>query len=340
MHSTTTGDTLSPMLMRGLADAPHDIRIFEFNPAPMTTTRRVLRRFAPGLAFAEANRQLLAEAKAFRPDVIWLFKGMEVYPRTLDRLREQGSTLVNYNADHPFRYFSRGSGNENVRRSICNYDLHLTYSQAIARELAEQYGDLNVGIVPFGHDVDDALYQRISTDDETLRVCFLGNPDDHRASEIKVLLEAGLPVDVYGHQWDRFLTPAANLVIHGQATGEDMYRTLHRYRVQLNFFRPHNADSHNMRSFEAPASGAIMLAQDSVEHRIFFEPGREAFFFQSRVEMTDLARALLAMPRAEAEAVRRAARQRSVVSKYSYRDRACTALALIEAAHARRTSQH
>ena len=42
--------------------------------------------------------------------------------------------------------------------------------------------------------------------------------------------------------------------------------------------RIHNPDSHNMRSFEVPGVGGIMVAPDTKEHRIFFEVGKEIFY--------------------------------------------------------------
>jgi hypothetical protein len=327
---------LSPSLSRGLTDADCILNEIEIESGAKMFGRRVIRRLLPQFGFKEFNLFLLRELGASRPDVFWLFKGMEIYPSTVDKLRALGITLVNYNADHPFRYVSPGSGNVNVMRAIPKYHLHLTYSRAIVREMQERYPDVRIGVVPFGHDVGEAVYYRIKKEDEINRVCFLGNPDKRRAREIGVLVEAGLPVDVYGYRWDRFLKPAPQLRIFGQAVGEEMYRTLRRYRVQMNFFKPHNIASHNMRSFEAPACGAIMLAEDSVEHREFFENEREAFYFDSRKKMVESARALLAMPKSEAESIRRAARQRSVNSGYWYRDRAHAALKLIKVAHTRR----
>ncbi|WP_457825271.1 glycosyltransferase family protein, partial [Staphylococcus aureus] len=67
-------------------------------------------------------------------------------------------------------------------------------------------------------------------------------------------VEAGLPIDVYGLNWDRHLAPSPLLRLNGFVSGDDLLRTLRRYRVQLNVFRPHNGGSHNMRSFEVPAA--------------------------------------------------------------------------------------
>lgn len=79
-----------------------------------------------------------------------------------------------------------------------------------------------------------------------------------------------------------------------------------------------------------------MLAEDSTEHRAFFRTGVEAFFFRTQTEMIEAARHLLGMPSAEADAVRKAARKRSMSSAYTYIDRARQALDAISLCHARR----
>ena len=139
----------------------------------------------------------------------------------------------------------------------------------------------------FHPDVDDALFERIKSETEIDRACFLGNPDRHRRERIVQLVDAGIPIDVFGEDWGAVLKETPLLRLKGLALGEEMYRALRRYRVQLNFFRPHNVGSHNMRSFEVPAAGGIMLAQDSDEHREFFEPGQEAFYFSTPEEMIE-----------------------------------------------------
>ena len=90
--------------------------------------------------------------------------------------------------------------------------------------------------------------------------------------------------------------------------------------------RIHNLDSHNMRSFEVPAVGGIMLAPDTKEHRLFFDNGREAIWFNGINEAIDKAKQLLGFEKPKAEEIRRKARERSLRSGYSYRDRTNTAL--------------
>jgi len=318
---------LAPMYLRGLTGAPCQVRGFDLpSGAGRGLRRKVLRRIMPRAAFPEANAVLEAEVAGFRPDAVWIFKGMEIYPGTLRGLRARGITLVNYNPDHPVDYYAAGTGNANVRDAVPLYDLYLTYSGRIAAEMGEKYPGLKVGVIPFGHDVSAEKFAQIEGEEEVVRACLLAAPDADRRRVVMAVAEAGIPLDIYGLGWDRFVSPRPNLRIHPFASGDEMQRVLRRYRVQLNIFRPHNAGSHNMRSFEVPAVGGIMLAEDSPEHRRFFEAGREAFYFTGTADMIAKTREILDMAKDRADEVRAAARRRSVDSGYSYKDRAQAAL--------------
>jgi spore maturation protein CgeB len=278
------------------------------------------------------NDRLREAVTRFRPDVVFVFKGMEVQPATLKWVKQQGIFLVNFNPDNPFVFSGAGSGNSRVTAGIPLYDLHFTYNLEIKARLEREYRTATAWL-PFGFEVSDELYERCLLQPEVLRVCFLGNPDDGRVGLIRELLDRGIGIDVYGHHWDKFIHHD-NLRIHGAVYGDDFWLTLHRYRVQLNLMRPHNPRSHNMRTFEIPGIGGIQLAPDNAEHRIFFEDGREAFLYGDVAGCAALAQKIIDFPSAEAAAIRRRARQRSLDSGYSYKDRTLQALDKIATLHA------
>jgi spore maturation protein CgeB len=285
---------------------------------------------APALAWSLSNTRLLALAKRDKPDIILLFKAMDILPRTLRRLRKAGIKLVNYNPDHPFDFAFRGSGNANVANSVPVYDLYLTYSSQIEHDLRRRCPGVRTAIIPFGHQVDEETYAQLADIDEVPRACFVGYGDEARAKKIDLLVSKGIPVDVYGANWARFFKHGAGARVHDPVYGLDMNRTLRAYRLQLNFFRPHNIGSHNMRSFEVPAVGGIMLAPDSQDHRAFFKNGTEAFFYSNDDEMVRRAHEVLSLPRENAAMIRKAARARCLAGGYSYRDRATALLRELE----------
>ncbi|KTE41486.1 MULTISPECIES: CgeB family protein [unclassified Sphingopyxis] len=313
---------------RGMVKAGADVVTYDVGEAPVSLVGRIVRRIRRALG-SEAAQQLLAAVDAARPDVLIVFKGVDYTPALLRQIAARGVKLVNYCSDHPFRFFLAGAGNANVRDSISAYDLYATYSGPIARELAEAYPGLGVAVIPFGHAVEDDLYTELATEAEVLRGCFNANPDEERAAAIRLLTENGVAMDVYGWGWEKFVKQGPMLGIYPVERDIAMLRILRRYRFQLNMFRPHNEGSHNLRTFEVPAVGGISLAPDSPEHREFFVEGRDAFYFADPDEMLVKAQALLAMPVAEADGVRIAARQRVLDIHAHFDDRAVSLLAEI-----------
>jgi spore maturation protein CgeB len=81
--------------------------------------------------YKKINLDLRKKVEEFGPDVFFVFKGMEIYPSTLQWIKSRGVKLVNYNPDNPFIFSGRGSGNKNVTDSISIFDLHLTYDTTV-----------------------------------------------------------------------------------------------------------------------------------------------------------------------------------------------------------------
>jgi spore maturation protein CgeB len=273
------------------------------------------------------NEKLKEDISQFMPDVVWVFKGMEIFPDTLKHIKDKGIFLVNYNPDNPFIFSGAGSGNDNIKKSISIYDLHFTYNLEIKKQL-EMMG-CKTAMLPFGFDLSESLYKQCCAEKEIIKTCFLGNPDKQRARFVKNLAEEGVEMDIYGHYWKQFIKhPRVNLF--PPVYGDEFWKVLYRYRIQLNLMRPHNEHSHNMRSFEIPAAGGIMLAPDTPEHRLFFDDGKEVFLYSGISQCLSRIEYLLALPKDEAEQLRRNARERSVSSGYSYKERALASLQYFE----------
>jgi len=260
----------------------------------------------------------------FKPDIVWIFKGMEIEPSSLLWLRKLGISLVNYNPDNPFIFSGRGSGNKNIRRSLPLYDLFFTYNLQIQSRLEKDY-NAKVSFLPFGFDLDNGLYQTLSELPEKIKLCFAGNPDEERAAFISKLAEAGMDIDVYGNDWKRFINHS-RVTVFPPVLGDEFWKVLRSYRVQLNLMRPHNEHSHNMRSFEVPGVGGILLAPDTREHRMFFTANEDIFLFGNAEECIEKIRFLLSLNANQADMIRQKARQKSLEAGYQYKGRAQFAL--------------
>lgn len=264
---------------------------------------------------------LIEQAKEVQPDIIWVFKGMRVLPKTLEQLRAMKIKLVNYNPDHPFFFSSKGSGNKNVTESIGLYDLHFIYDKRVGQRIEKEY-NIPTAMLPFGFELPPNVFEKIENEPEENTACFIGTCDKIRVEHVMFVASQGITVHVFGSNWDKMIpTNAKNIVVHPPVYSEDFWLNMRKYRLQLNIFRPHNIGSHNMRTFEVPAVGGVMLAPDSPDHQEYFEPGKEIFTYNSKEEMIAKTREVLAMSQEEINTIRKNARQRSVESNYSYQRR-------------------
>lgn len=288
------------------------------------TANKVLYRAGLSKILKNINNQFKVQVEIFKPDIIWVFKGMEIFPESLKWARSKEIKLANYNGDSPFIFSGKGSGNANVTRSIGLYDLFLTYSN-VDREIMESKFKVKSEILPFGFDVSDSLYNECVQLEEVKKVCFVGNPDALRAGFIKELANEGVAIDVYGSAWNRFLNHS-KVSIFQPVKNDEFWKTLRKYRVQLNLMRPHNPTTHNMRTFECGGIGAIQLAPDTPDHRGYFNNKEEIFLFNNLKECLQRIEYLLNTGE-EADQVRENARGRSVQDGYSYQCRSMQALA-------------
>lgn len=287
---------------------------------------KILFRVGLSRVYAKINQRLLQLVAKDKPDVIWVFKGMEIYPETLKQLRKEGIRLVNYNPDNPFLFTGKGSGNRNVTNSIGLFDLHLTYDTQIKEQLESQV-TARVGLLPFGFEAEDLLPTAAAEKPEICRICFIGTADAQRAAFLHKLADTH-PLDLYGANWPRFIKHP-NITLHGPVYGKEFLETLRQYRVQLNLMRVHNPESHNMRSFEIPAAGAIGLYPATTDHETFFVKEGIAITYSNLADCALKAGELLSWPAEKAAAFRQRAKERSYANGYSYASRTSQALAYI-----------
>jgi len=285
---------------------------------------KIIFRLGLSSVYKLINAQFRKLVELENPDVIWIFKGLEIFPESLQWVKSKKIKLVNYNPDNPFIFSGRGSGNANITNSIFLYDLHFTYNLQVKNRLEKEF-KLKTFFLPFGFDSSDELIRACEAQKEIVKVCFLGNPDKERAAFIKALGNAGIEIDVYGYYWNNYIKHS-NVSIHPPVYGDELWKTLRKYRIQLNLMRAHNLDSHNMRTFEAPGVGGIMVAPKTNEHQLFFVDKKEAFFFDSVDDCVELIRYLLSLSTIEASEIRIAARKRTLDAGYSYKERAGEAL--------------
>jgi spore maturation protein CgeB len=272
--------------------------------------------------YKQANAALIKHCEQEKPTIVWVFKGIEIFPETLQYLKNIGIYLVNYNPDHPFLRTSTSHGGKQIEAAVPLYDFHFTYIKTLCQKFEKEY-HLKSEWLPFGFELSDTLYNQINESNDVInKIAFVGNPDSIRANTVKLILSKGYQVDVYGHGWEKWVKKNEQINVYDAVYGNGFWEKIKNYKVQLNIFRPHNIGSHNMRTFEIPAIGGIQLAPYSAEHEELFKPEKEIFLYENDEQMFNQIDKLLNYSSEQILDFGKLARAKSVDQNYSYQNRA------------------
>lgn len=284
------------------------------------TFNKVLNKISPKFIYNGINKRLLSFINGKKYNVILVFKGMELYEETVLQLKQHADLLTNYNCDHPFVFYSPGSGNSNVKNSIKVYDIHFSYSRNIVRQLQQQFNK-EAYFIPFGYDNEMQVFSASYNNPYKNRFLFIGAYDKYRGDW---LADLALPdLDIYGDtKWrTRNLSRPFLLQAYRQKAlyDNDYIEAVNNSSGVINLLRDQNVQeqSHNMRTFEVPGYGGVLISQRTSEQMEFFDDNKEAIFFDSKDELLDKIDFLRRNP-SVTENIKQAAHFRSQRCNYSY----------------------
>jgi hypothetical protein len=268
------------------------------------------------------NQTLIDYCNRTKPDIVWVFKGFELFPETIVKLTKMSCYLVNYNPDHPFIRTSIMHGGKNIPKSIPLYDMHFAYSQQLVQRINLEYKKKCTWL-PFGYEFDSNNFGHLQSMEEIIKLCFIGTPDKERSKLLIELAQIGFEIDVFSmtYPYENQLRNEQNITLNPVVTGLAFWENIRKYRVQLNFLREHNKGSHNQRTFEVPGVGGVLLTEYSEEQSHLFDENREIFMFKDFKDLVNKANAILNMGNNDIKEVRDRCKDKSIVNGFNYESR-------------------
>lgn len=241
------------------------------------------------------NYALIQTVKRLQPDLIFFIKANTIFPETIHTIKTYGKPhLVHFYPDNPFVFWN-GNSNERILKGLPLFDTFLSWSEMLIEPLLAA-GCKQVLYFPFAFDEDIFKNPIIVTADDHVRfasdVCFIGSWDRDREQWLTDLAAhlPSLSYALWGNGWATHLSQHSPLRKHlrGAAIyGRDMIKAFRLSSINLNFIRTQNMTSHNMRSFEIPASHACMLTQRTIEQaKKLFTEGKNCICFESLEELS------------------------------------------------------
>lgn len=267
---------LPPRLLKRVADAQHKLRA-----GPRTTA---------------LNIGLLLAVCRLRPDIVFLFRGDQVFPATLRAVRSLGSKIVGWQNDNPYSPRHPSYVWRHFRRGVRHYDHLYAYRPANVTDFLE-HGCPSASLLrsfylrELNHRIQPVEDQRFACD-----VTFIGHwePDGREAYVRRLLEQDDLDFRLRGTLWERSRIVDAILAKQGTIPGpvykSDYNLALNSAKVALVFLSKLNQDTYTRRCFEITACGTFMLSEYSDDLASLFTPGVEAEYFRSADECLEKAR--------------------------------------------------
>ena len=240
-------------------------------------------RLQMGPEVSRFNRDLLALADRERVQIAIFDKALQLWPKTLRRLRQSGVFCIDFVIDDPLGP-RNDPGWRLYRRTVSGFDLTGVqrdvnldeYRNAGAREVVR----IQTSFERTVHYPPDAGWSDARRD---RMVSFIGTPYDNRAEFLTRLWRAGVPVEISGSRahWQAALAPDAfdGTFRVGELIGDAYHEAIWRSRINLAFVTRSNRDQVAQKAYEITACGGFLLAERTPEHQARFREDEEAVFF-------------------------------------------------------------
>jgi hypothetical protein len=245
--------------------------------------------------YLAGNRQLIVHARGVRPDLVVVPGSTHVRAGALAQIKAAlpGCRLALLWPDTLLNLASH------TIQALPLYDCVASYSEA-ALPMLRQLGARNAVWLPFAG--DDILFKptEITTAERaefSCDVCFVGNPRPERERAIVALIRAGVNVKVWGTAtWRTGVSDRELLKSYFQGRellGADLGTAMRCAKLGLNVIVDTNFPAANMRFFEGPVCGALMLSSPCPELEGAFKHLESIVYFRDEEELVRVARELL-----------------------------------------------
>lgn len=275
--------TLPRLLADELSIRGFSVQVFDYtNILPGIKNRnfwgRLLRRLFESHYVNVIRKNFFLEVELFKPDLIIICKGYHLNIKVLSDLKLLGARVINWNPDD---FFNMKNSCSELIDAIKIYDVivsprpHLfdKYRAYGAKELIY----LDWYFVPnLHHPHEDTKIEYL--------ISFVGSWSPFRERFID---EINARVNVWGAGWEKsaFKFRKNNNVSRVILSQVEMSKVFASSKLNLNLLTKENSDVSNLRFFEVPASGGLLLTERNAHASRHLEDQKDCLMFQSPADI-------------------------------------------------------
>jgi spore maturation protein CgeB len=258
----------------------HDATIVIGNDRRLQT--KWLREHGIKTDFPDNREVVLLQIQEFQPDVFFI---SDIFKYTGDFLRKVSDTTGNI-----FAWIA------------CPYpdDLDFSHIKCIlssSEAFVENFRKRGLASEVLKAAFDPAI-KRFLEDSKTIEVSFIGGlsktTHSRRVAGLEHLVRKGIDMKIFGYGLAKpksflsFLRPSLEKNFCGDIWGIEMYRTLNRSKISLNFHIDVGRNmNENMRLYEATGCGTLLMTENTPDLKDKFKDGEEVVSYDSFDDLID-----------------------------------------------------
>lgn len=320
IYGRPSSTALGRMCLRGLESLGHDVEYFERDGISLP----VIGEINTGSIVSKFVRSVTTRD----PDLVLVIKGYDIHREAVETMSDDDTVVVNWNPDNPYQVRSTRKRAETYLDAVDAYDHMFTWGDFLGPKLRDA-GASRVSSLPFGY---DPKIHRPEEPDERYEcpVAFFGHYSKKRERFLSPLTDHGL--QIWGNGWRRNCFDRSLRATHRGAALDppDYSRGMAAADIVVNVVADHNLPAHNMRTFEIPATGSLMLTTHSTGQAEYFPDDRGCVMYETPDELSTLVAEYLDNP---SERRRIGSQARELVEGHAYEDRMARLVEVVSDAH-------
>ncbi len=229
-------------------------------------------RRAAEIGHRAMNREIMATVRREHPQyVLWTSYYYDVFPETLDTIRQAGSTVVGWYFDDEWRF-----------DQYSKYWIpHLDYSVTNSVSTVPKYQALNARVIQTIPNTGVACFPDWSHMAEKYDVSFVGSRVYANREQLFDNIEkSGIHIAIFGAGWPR-----------GYVSFEEMLDIFQTSKINLNFSTGNPVDGDVLqikgRVFQVCMAGGFLLTEYVPGLEKYFVPDKEIVWFHTLEEMSE-----------------------------------------------------
>jgi spore maturation protein CgeB len=260
-----------------------ELTVFNYRKSTFPSRLHLARFYVPGFHawdISRMNKKLLDLVKGQHFDIILLFKGEDLFPETIRKIKENSNAIIaSWMADDPFAF-------DNIKRSLSHYDYYFIWDSWYLAPLR------NAGVKHAIHlpaYTIPEVYKKVRlTEAEKRRfgsdLAFVGTWRSDRENVLSHLLDFN--IKIYGDGWlNKSNLPKRYL---NQEVSIYQINTIYNAsKIILNIHHQWGKNDANFRTFEALGAGAFLIDERKKDIVSMFEENEEIVLYEGIDELRE-----------------------------------------------------